>query len=84
MHTKCIMLKKMFMTYSKVNVQKKTFLNYIKNIPHNRETNISHNVDFNFLYNRINICAWRQAFTCHQTRLSQVSENVKIHTFIYP
>ena len=77
-------VEQMFMTYSKVNVQKKTFLNYFKNIPYHRETNISHNVDFDFLYNRINICAWRQAFTCHQARLSQVSEHVKIHSFIYP
>ena len=60
--------------------KKKTFLNYIKNIPHHKETNISHNVDFDFLYNRINICAWRQAFMCHQARLSQVSEHVKIHS----
>ena len=75
-------VEQMFMTYSKVNVQK-NILNYIKNIPHHRETNISHNVDSDFLYNRINICAWRQAFTCHQARLSQVLENVKIHSFIY-
>ena len=46
-------VEKMFRTYTKVNVQKKAFLNYIKNIPHHRETNISHNVDFDFLYNRI-------------------------------
>ena len=65
-------VEKMFRTYTKVNVQKKAFLNYIKNIPHHRETNISHNVDFDFLYNRINICAWRQAFAWHQARLSQV------------
>ena len=66
-------VEKMFRTYTKVNVQKKkAFLNYIKNIPHHRETNISHNVDFDFFYNRINICAWRQAFACHQARLSQV------------
>ena len=65
-------VEKMFGTYTKVNVQKKAFLNYIKNIPHHRETNISHNVDFDFFYNRINICAWRQAFACHQARLSQV------------
>ena len=52
--------------------KKKAFLNYIKNIPHHRETNISHNVDFDFFYNRINICAWRQAFAGHQARLSQV------------
>ena len=77
-------VEQIFMTYSKVNVQKKTFLNYIKNIPHHKETNIPHNVDFDFLYNRINICAWRQAFMCHQARLSQVSEHVKIHSFIYP
>ena len=38
---------KMFRTYTKVfdnfYVQKKAFINYIKNIPHHRETNISHN-----------------------------------------
>ena len=60
-------VEKMFRTYTKVK-----FLNYIKNIPHHSETNISHNVDFDFFYNRINICAWRQAFACHQARLSQV------------
>ena len=36
-------VEKMFRTYTKVNVQKKAFLNYIKNIPHHRETNIPHN-----------------------------------------
>ena len=41
-------VEKMFRTYTKVNVQKKAFLNYIKNIPHHRDTNISHNVDFDF------------------------------------
>ena len=36
-------VEKMFRTYTKVTVVKKGFLNYIKNIPYHRETNLSHN-----------------------------------------
>ena len=42
MHTKCMMLKKMFWTYTKLTVLKKGFLNYINNMPYHRETNLSH------------------------------------------
>ena len=42
-----------------------------------------HYVRLGVLHNRINILSWRQAFTWHQARLSQVWENVKLHVFIY-
>ena len=42
MHTKCMMLKKCFCTYTKVTVLKKGFLNYINNMSYHRETKLSH------------------------------------------
>ena len=45
---------------------------------------VCHIVNWIFLFNRINFDTWRQAFAWHQARLSQVWENVKIQTFIYP
>ena len=51
MHTKCMMLKKCFWTYTKITVLKKGFLNYINNMPYHRETNLSHHaMSLNPLY----------------------------------
>ena len=42
MHTKCMMLKKCFWSYTEVTVLKKIFLNYINNMPYHRETKLIH------------------------------------------
>ena len=44
MHTKCMMLKKCFCSYTKVSVQRKGFLNHINNIPYHRGTKLIHHV----------------------------------------
>ena len=42
LHTKCMMLKKCFWSYTEVSVLKKRFLNHINNIPYHRGTKLIH------------------------------------------